>query len=257
MKVFYQTVFTVISALSYADAGGWGHGGGGKRHGGGGGKHGWKHGGGHDERGPLTVEMIENECEAFNCQVIVTENLDCNMEKPERPDYTGMTWEERKEAWHEMKAVKHELRRQILRCACCTDANVEDLLPPPKQEGSIEGHGFGGGGYRKEQKIQHMLDEHCPDYQCPAEDTECTRLDFTATKEERKANALNCVCCQEDGVEELENSNEEDVAVILASALTSESDVQTQESYLGNPASAKSLSLALIITGAGAVLAMV
>lgn len=322
MKVsLYHTAFAIISAISYGDANSTIRG----LHRGGGDIDG--HRGSWKQGIPFAKTTIEEECEAFNCQAIATENLDCNIEKPEieRPDLSEMTYEETQEACGMIAATKHEHRRQILRCACCTEATLDDLLPTRSDGDSflrlgdvftsskdgadsmasedielltsedgeedtssaeeetsvgeeesiisvavartVDGSGFGkkhgmrkfgcaGDGLGK--KVKYLLNNHCPDFQCPDSlGTECTRLDSTATKEERKENVLNCVCCQDEGVSALQDSNEEeDVSVLLASVLSSESDVQTKESYLGSPASAKSLTLALILTGAGAVLAM-
>ena len=68
-----------------------------------------------------------------------------------------------------------------------------------------------------------MLDEHCNKIGCPNEDSEsveCTRLDSTATRDERRKNALNCVCCRDDGVLELQDNNEGEVVLLLASLWT-------------------------------------
>jgi len=103
-----------------------------------------------------------------------------------------------------------------------------------------------------------MLDKHCPKLECPSVENsgtvECARLDSAATRFERLSNVLNCVCCRDDGVTELQDQNEVEVSVLLASLLTEESVIQTKESRLDNPAN-RCPSWSVCTLAVGAVLA--
>eukprot|EP00579_Thalassiosira_antarctica_P010146 CAMPEP_0201919598 /NCGR_PEP_ID=MMETSP0903-20130614/8433_1 /ASSEMBLY_ACC=CAM_ASM_000552 /TAXON_ID=420261 /ORGANISM="Thalassiosira antarctica, Strain CCMP982" /LENGTH=288 /DNA_ID=CAMNT_0048456151 /DNA_START=71 /DNA_END=937 /DNA_ORIENTATION=- len=288
MKVFYPTAFAIILALSNADANPM--------------MHGLHREGDHGRHGgrPFTQDMLETECDASFCDDIDGNTLDCDIEsRPEHPDFSGVADEEKQDAWSRMEDTREAHYQQILRCACCTDATIEDLLgrdegnfhgfgdnSTSSEDGSISSedgsisledgsiisgdsftssadgsgrsgfdHGHGGG-----EKVQHMLDEYCPKIGCPNEDSEsveCTRLDSTATRDERRKNALNCVCCRDDGVSELQDNNEEEVGLLLASLLTDQSDIQTKESFLNNPASHYTLSSALVFAAVGVIFANV
>jgi hypothetical protein len=253
---------------------------------------------------PFLQEMVEEECLLQTCDDLGEEEIDCDIQMPARPDLTGLSDEEKQDLWNEMKATRKAHHQQIVRCACCTKANLEDLLPRDGAIGSGfgsstseddgegisssedgvqasnrlsgsrpmgaggsgpgggpgNGHGKLGGGAGRPggMKVQHMMDEHCPNFTCPddSEGNACTMLDSTAAREERRENVLKCVCCQDDGVAELQDENEEDVSVLLASLLTNESEVQTEESFLSNPASHAVLSLASMMAAFGGVLAI-
>lgn len=66
-----------------------------------------------------------------------------------------------------------------------------------------------------------------------SENVECLSMDGIATMDERRHNALNCVCCHDDGVAELQDKNKaEEVSVLLARLL-----VDSDSGIMGNPAS--------------------
>lgn len=254
---------------------------------------------------PFLQEMVEDECPLLNCEDLGEEEIDCDVKMPTRPNFTGLSDEEKKDVWNEMKATRKAHHQQIARCACCTEATLQDLIPrdgfngrgfgydtsedegegssssedgvddgnsfsgsrpmgagegrggrPGNGQGKFGGSAGGSGG----KKVQHMMDEHCPNFTCPgvSDGDECTKLGASATREERRENALKCVCCKDNGVVELQDENEEDVSVLLASLLTNESEVQTKESYLDNPANHVLVSMASMAVAAfGVVLAMI
>ena len=88
-----------------------------------------------------------------------------------------------------------------------------------------------------------MMDAFCPKHECPDESSaivECPNMSGIANMDERRQNALDCVCCRDDGVAELQQQNQdEEVSVMLARVLVdSDSDI--------NPASHKTTSLAAV-----------
>ena len=52
----------------------------------------------------------------------------CTFEKPKRPDTNDLTNEQIVDLKSEFKAKKEERREQMLKCACCADMSVEDIL---------------------------------------------------------------------------------------------------------------------------------
>ena len=231
--------------------------------------HGMHHGGGGGR--PFVQTLVEDECEAreFDCN----EEIDCeNIEMPEPPSFVAeMTAEEKEAAWSEAEAT----RNKILQCACCTDKSIQELIPegssrpfgggghhgmmsssfdgsessmmgsgrPGKMQGHMHGHG--GGGHMM-QHMMNFINNNCPKHSCPGDtdSASCILLESTATRAERRENALNCVCCRDDGVSELqENNSEEEVSVFLSSLLANES-VQV-EAAASNPASHVSSMLAV------------
>lgn len=90
---------------------------------------------------------------------------------------------------------------------------------------------------------QSMMDAFCPKHECPDESSaivECPNMGGIANMDERRQNALDCVCCRDDGVAELQAQNlDEEVSVMLARVLAdSDSDI--------NPASRKTTSLVTV-----------
>ena len=90
---------------------------------------------------------------------------------------------------------------------------------------------------------QNMMDAFCPKHECPDESSaivECPNMGGIANMDERRQNALDCICCRDDGVAELQEQNQdEEVSVMLARVLVdSDSDI--------NPASRKTTSLATV-----------
>mmetsp|Transcript_40964 Transcript_40964/g.86082 ORF Transcript_40964/g.86082 Transcript_40964/m.86082 type:complete len:297 (-) Transcript_40964:200-1090(-) len=288
MKVFYPTAFAIVSSIARAEnnhitrglrrAGG--HGGG---HG-----HGFGNGGRGGHQGPPFMEDIELECDPSACEGVADEaSLDCEFE---RPNFAGMTAEEKQEAWANKESMREARWQQMQLCVCCTSATIEDLLPRLKSlEDSVSSsgdgfgmHGHAGGGMdhidsgaamhsyqnhgwwmHADGNVQSMFNEQCPEAVCTPSSNEedpennavveCTWRKSRGTKAERLKNAVRCICCgkEEDGEDaDLEESDEE-VAVILSSLMTDESNiVQSQESLLENRATFNNLSLAPIMFAA-------
>lgn len=76
---------------------------------------------------PSVQAMVEDECKAFNCPDDKA-NIDCNTETSERPDFSIMDQDEKEDAWSNIRATRKEHRQQILRCVCCTDATIEEMM---------------------------------------------------------------------------------------------------------------------------------
>jgi hypothetical protein len=72
-------------------------------------------------------DMVETECGAYDCADVEGEALDCNITKPKSSDLDGLTKRQKDK-------LKMEIEEQILRCACCADAAIEDMLS--REEGS-------------------------------------------------------------------------------------------------------------------------
>ena len=91
MKVFYPTAFAIILALSNVDANPM--------------MRGLHREGDHGRHGgrPFTQDMLETECDASFCDDIDENTLDCDIEMLECPDFTGMTDEEKQDAWSKME----------------------------------------------------------------------------------------------------------------------------------------------------------
>ena len=90
---------------------------------------------------------------------------------------------------------------------------------------------------------QNMMDAFCPKHECPDESSaivECPNMGGIANMDERRQNALDCICCRDDGVAELQEQNQdEEVSVMLARVLVDpDSDI--------NPANRKTTSLATV-----------
>jgi len=242
------------------------------------------HGFGHG--GPF-MEDIELECDPSACEDVSDASLDCEFE---RPNFAGMTAEEKQEAWANKESMREARWQQMQLCVCCTSATIEDLLPRLKSlEDSVSSsgdgfgmHGHAGGGMdhidsgaamhsyqnhgwwmHADGNVQSMFNEQCPEAVCTPSSNEedpennavveCTWRKSRGTKAERLKNAVRCICCgkEEDGEDaDLEESDEE-VAVILSSLMTDESNiVQSQESLLENRATFNNLSLAPIMFAA-------
>jgi hypothetical protein len=228
--------------------------------------------------------MIQEECDTLKCDDIGTDDLNCNIERPDRPNFATMTEEEKEDAWVDMQVDREEHHQQILQCACCANVTIEELFPVDEGGdsfhafGSRPGHGYhhnhhhdqssedenvdgmmgeyqnemtssssydgfgmghyGGKGHQngsnrpKRNKVEHILETQCPNHSCPnannGGDSEaessitCPRLDevMAMTKEERRQTTLDCVCCRDDGMSELEDLNDEvEVSVLLSSLM--------------------------------------
>ena len=82
-------------------------------------------------------------------------------------------------------------------------------------------------------------------------------------KEERRQQILSCACCTDTAIEDmlrrddvvsgLEDSNEDDVSVLLASLLMDESEIEVKESYLSSSACRGSLSSMLAFAVVGVI----
>ena len=154
---------------------------------------------------------IDTTCPTYDCGAVDIDDLDCTFEKPERPDLTGLSEEEIAQLKSDLQAKKEERREQMLKCACCGDMSVEDILAA-KGDGSGGGSGAGRpggmgggsrpGGERGGAPTQEMLDEKCEAFDCStveAESVDCTRFDSmnTNTRGRRRKNRLYCGCCRD------------------------------------------------------------
>ena len=189
-------------------------------------------------RGPPSSDRLQNmvdTCSTFACNGDDASNLDCTFEKSERPTTTDLTDEGIVDLKSEFKAKREERREQMLKCACCADMSVEDILaakggqqqgdrsrPFGGGEGSAvkpEGSGFGGGrpgtagfgeGSRPQQggtsggddmDIEEVLAEKCPSFQdedgCGdmPADLDCTRFDSVTSVNTRGRRRRNFLFC--------------------------------------------------------------
>lgn len=167
--------------------------------------------------------MIDTTCSTYDCEAVDIDGLDCTFEKPERPDLTGLSEDEIAQLKSDFQAEKEERREKMLKCACCGDMSVEDILAAKGdgdgnggRPGLSSGGGSGagrpggmGGGNRPEGEggggafTQEMLDEKCEEFDCStveAESVDCTRFDDsmnTNTRGRRRKNRLYCGCCRD------------------------------------------------------------
>ena len=263
MKVIFPVTLAIIVAPSYA-------------HWGGGGRGGFFKGQGHHGGRSNFIQHIEAECDAFICDDIDTDSLDCNITKPERPslDFANMSEEEKQDVRIQKKEVMKERHQQLLSCACCTDLTIEDLLPERDDDSSSRDFGFGGrGGFRStssedgprkfgrgkvEDKIIYWIGENCPEAECFGESNQCSPSSTmtTASRQERKSNAINCICCQDHSDGSEVGNDEVEVSLLLASLLSEESGIQTEQSYLVNPGCITTLSSALGLASVGFLIAL-
>lgn len=187
--------------------------------------------------GPPSSNRLQNmvdTCSTFACNGYDANNLDCTFEKPKRPDTNDLTDEQIVDLKSEFKAKKEERREQMLKCACCADMSVEDILAAkgdrqqgdgsrPFGEGSAgkpEGGRLGVGGMpgaagfggesRPQQgsasggddtNIEEILAEKCPSFQdedgcddMPVE-LDCTRFDSMTGTNTRGRRRRNFLFC--------------------------------------------------------------
>lgn len=187
-----------------------------------GGKHGGMHGKGHGFR----QEMLQDTCEVFDCETIDKDTIDCNIARPERPDFSTMTAEEKQEAWTNMKMAREEHFEQIAGCGCCTEATFDEIFSAMKQD-STSGDGFMGkfgGGWKG--KFMHGM----------------------SSSEDEGASS------SEGAVTELQGTDTSDLALAKASAFNDESGGKIE---VENSAVTTLGSLTLAFAMAGIVLVIV
>ncbi len=171
--------------------------------------------------GDRLQNMIDTTCSTYDCEPVDIDVLDCTFEKPKRPDLTGLSEDEIAQLKSDFQAKKEERREQMLKCACCGDMSVEDILAakgdgnenggrPGLSSGGGSGAGRPGGmgegsrpgGEGGGSLTQEMLDEKCETFDCStveAESVDCTRFDSmnTSTRGRRRKNRLYCGCCRD------------------------------------------------------------
>jgi len=97
------------------------------------------------QAGGRLQNMIDTECPGFNCVGVQVESLECTFERPERPDMAGMDEDEIAQLKSELEAKKQEHKENLLKCACCKNMSVEDILAAKgDQEGSRPQEGGSG-----------------------------------------------------------------------------------------------------------------
>ena len=109
--------------------------------------------------------------------------------------------------------------------------------------------GSGGSGI----DIQSLLAEKCPSFDCLSvysESVDCARFETMTGRERRRSGILFCGCC-------VDNQDEDDLALFLASALSANSDINKEEVSVSNPATRVSAVLAFAAVVAGAVFVLV
>ena len=99
-------------------------------------------------RGGRLQNMIDTECPTFSCGGNEGSGCTLSFEKPQRPDITGMDEDEIAQLKSEMQAKKEEFKQNILKCACCDNMSVEDILAARGDQGGSRPFGGGGGGGR-------------------------------------------------------------------------------------------------------------
>jgi len=98
--------------------------------------------------GDRLQNMIDNECGDADsiCDGVDLESV-CTFENPVKPDMTDLDVDRIAELKTQFRAKKEECKQQMLKCACCANMSVEDILAARgDQDGSHFGGGGGGGG---------------------------------------------------------------------------------------------------------------
>ena len=162
----------------------------------------------HGGRPGRLQSMKDDKCPEFLTTFSCPEsaaNMDCTLERPERPDVVELEFDDEVKA--EFQAKKKEFKEQLMKCVCCDVVSVEDILaskgdsgPGPSDpeggpregmtgepgsgsgrpngifsEGVSSGSGRpggmgsgrpGGGGRPDGKDIQAMLVEKCQQFDC-------------------------------------------------------------------------------------------
>jgi len=162
------------------------------------------------------------------------------------------TWTSMTEAEREEKKMKAESNKaNLLGCACCSATgtgmdDVQSIIAGHESEVAHVLYRMGRGGDHEKSgrhhgkhadRLESMLDEHCPTFDCLAVDPEsltCTweegmkmhdHADWKdlsedereAIKEEKKEKVLGCGCCSETGMVNFETEAQDEVALFLSS----------------------------------------
>lgn len=87
----------------------------------------------HGHKGQLQ-DKVDQQCtdeyKSATCPATLTVDTDCALEKPKRPDidWWSLSSEEREDLKEKMQALKDEFFAQVLKCACCAELTVAELL---------------------------------------------------------------------------------------------------------------------------------
>jgi hypothetical protein len=187
--------------------------------------------GGHVHHGgwAARVEWLEDACEMYDCDLLDTESINCNMMRPERPDMMSMSEEERENARVQMRASRKEYRQEVLKCGCCTDAAFDTLLGRDTEDTTTSVDG---------------LEE---------DTTSEDGLGGDTSSEDATGGDGNAV----SGGEEDEGFAGTEVSVAKASLLAEKNSITSEESYLKNSVGHNAVSFALACASAGVVFLVV
>ena len=232
MKIFLVSAALVISlACGEPDqARGLRGGRGGKGSGGRGGGRGGRGDGGR--KPGFLQDKIDEKCDTLECPAD-TSSVNCDIDKPERPDvdWEDLTEDEKAALKDEKKAKMDDYVDALALCVCCTGTPLEGILPNKQKnklfdEGKTRGRGKGRGG-DKLGFLQDKVDAKCDTLECPADASsiDCdidrserpeidwanlTEEEKMALKDDKKAkmgdyiDALAlCVCCTGTPLEDL------------------------------------------------------
>jgi hypothetical protein len=98
----------------------------------------------HGHKGQLQAKVDEqctDEYKSTACTETLIVDTDCALEKPKRPDidWWSLSSEEREDLIEEMQALKDEFFAQVLKCACCAELTVAELLGYSSDDTSSDG----------------------------------------------------------------------------------------------------------------------
>lgn len=87
-------------------------------------------------------EQCTDEYKSTACTETLNVDTECALEKPTRPtdiDWWSLSSEEKEDLKEEMQALKDEFFAQVLKCACCADLTVAELLGYSSDDTSSDG----------------------------------------------------------------------------------------------------------------------
>jgi len=193
---------------------------------------------GGESSGGKLQSMIETKCnEPSTCSGVTSASLDCTFDFDEAPDLSSLSGmdESMKE---DFKAQMEERWENMVKCACCGDMSIEDVLAAARPLGGGMG-GFGGGSGRpgmggflggfgggEGMDIQEMLQKKCSEDEVQqtcaamnneAETPDCAKFDSmkekfdsmkdklssmmdTNTRGGMKKNLMYCGCCRNNNI---------------------------------------------------------
>ncbi len=98
----------------------------------------------HGHKGRLQDKVDEqctDEYKSSSCTETLDVDTECALEKPKRPDidWWSLSLEERECLKEEMQALKDEFFAQVLKCACCAELTVTELLGYSSDDTSSDG----------------------------------------------------------------------------------------------------------------------